>query len=136
MLKNLYTAAFYEKSCFLVKILVLVTACLMHLSGYMIAIIEVDRYLRIKYYAKFKNHMVSKNCIDIHMFWISACFLSSGNDNSRFGIRTRSICRTSLLNNVVGMIIILQVKTVRTSRDMHNMSTVATSERINKKVTK
>ena len=37
---------------------------------------------------------------------------------------------------IVGMIIILQVKTILTSRDVHFMSTVATSEIINKKVTK
>ena len=37
---------------------------------------------------------------------------------------------------IVGMVIIPQVKTIRTSRNVHNMSTVANSEIINKKVTK
>ena len=137
--QNLYTAAFYEKSCFLVKILVFVTAFLTHLSGYMITIIGVDRYLRIKYYAKFKTIWSAK---------IVLIFICSGSLLAFFQAVMVTVGLALELDRfvvpvyftmdlvVVGVTIILQVKTIRTSRDAHNMSTVATSERINKKVTK
>ena len=113
MLKNLYTAAFYEKSCFLVKILVFVTAFLMHLSGYMIAIIGVDRYCRIKYYVKFKNLWSAK---------IVLIFICSGSLLAFFQVVMITVGLVLELDRfvvpvyftmdlvVVGVTIILQVK--------------------------
>ena len=137
--QNLYKAAFYEKSCLVVKILLFLTAFLMHLSGYMIAKIGVDRYLRIKYYAKFKTIWSAKIvlifiCSGSFLAFFQAVMIIVGLvlELDRFVVPVY----VTMDVVVVGMIIILQVKTIRTSRDVHNMSAVATSERINKKVTK
>ena len=132
--QSLFTAASYEKNCLLVKILIL-----SGLSGYMIAIIGVDRYLRIKYYAKFKTIWSTK---------IVSILICSGSFLAFFQAVMKTVGLVLELERfvvpvyvamdvaVLGMIIILQIKTIRTSRDVHNMSAVASSERINKKVTK
>ena len=137
--QSLFTAASYEKNCLLVKILIFVTAFLTHLSGYMIAIIGVDRYLRIKYYAKFKTMWPTKIvsillCSGSFLAFFQAVMITVGLvlELERFVVPVYVAMDVAVL----GMIIILQIKTIRTSRDVHNMSAVASSERINKKVTK
>ena len=137
--QNLFTAAGYEKSCLLVKIHIFVFAFLMHLSGYMIAIIGVDRYLRIKYYAKFKVIWSAKIvlifiCFGSFLALFQAVMITVGLilELDRFVVPVY----VTMDVVIIGIIIILQVKTIRTSRNAHNTSTVAISERINKKVTK
>ena len=137
--QNLFTALSYEKNCLLMEIVLFVNAFLMHLSGYMIAIIGVDHYLRIKYYVKFRTIWSTKIVL---IFIFSGSFLAFFQavmitvglvlELDRFVVPIYVTMDVAVL----GMIIILQVKTIRTSRDVQNMSTVATSERINKKVTK
>ena len=137
--QTLFTAVSYEKNCLLLKILVFVTAFLAHLSGYMVAIIGVDHYLRIKYYVKFKTIGSTKTVLIL---------ICSGSFLALFQVVMITVGLVLELNRcvlpvyitmevtILGMTIILQVKTIQTSRDVHNMSTVSTSERINKKVTK
>ena len=137
--QTLFTAVSYEKNCLLVKTLVFVTAFLTHLSGYMIVIIEVNRYLRIKYYVKFKTIESTKTvliliCSGSFLALFQAVMITAGLvlELNRFVLPVYVTMDVAVL----GMTIILQVKTIRTSRDVHNMSTVSTSERINKKVRK
>ena len=53
--QNLFAVTTYEKNCLIEGIAVFVIVFLLYLSEYMTAIIGVDRYLRIKYYVKFKT---------------------------------------------------------------------------------
>ena len=50
----LYILELYFSSCSIVTASVFASVFLAHLSGYTIAIIGIDRYIRIKYYSKFK----------------------------------------------------------------------------------
>ena len=137
--QNLFTASTYEKDCLLEDLVEFVTIFFMHLSGYMIAIIGVDHYHRIKYYVKFKTILSTKIllifiCSGSFLAFFQAIMITAGLELEldRFVV---SVYFTMDIVVVV-MVTILQVKTIRTSRDVHNMLTVATSEKINKKVTK
>ena len=137
--QTLFTAVSYEKNCLLVKILAFVTAFLTHLSGYMIAIIGFDRYLRNKYYVKFKTIGSTKTvliliCSGSFLALFQVVMITPGLvlELNRFVLPVYVTMDVTILC----MTTILQVKTIRTSRDVHNMSTVSTAERINKKVTK
>ena len=137
--QNLFIASNYQKNCLLEELVEFVTIFFMHLSVYMIAIIGVDRYHRIKYYVKFKTIWSTKIllvfiCSGPFLAFFQAIMITAGLELEldRFVV---SVYFTMDIVAVV-MVIILQVKTIRTSRDVHNMSTVATSEKINKKVTK
>ena len=52
--QTLYTTMFYVQSCLITHAFIFVSVLAVHLSVYMISIIGVDRYLRIKHYASFK----------------------------------------------------------------------------------
>ena len=52
--QNLQTTIFYEKNCVLMDLSLIISVLCVHLSMYSIAIIGIDRCLRIKHYANFK----------------------------------------------------------------------------------
>ena len=53
--QNLSTATFYIIQCSLHVASLISKAFLLHLSMYVVAVISIDRYVRIKYYANFKR---------------------------------------------------------------------------------
>ena len=108
----------------------------MHLSGSVIATIGGDRYHRIKCYVKFKTISSTKIllifiCSESFLAFFQAIMITAGLELEldRFVV---SVYFTMDIVVVV-MVIILQVKTIRTSRDVHNMLTVATSEKSTRK---
>ena len=134
--QNLFTASTNEKNCLLEELVEFVTTFFMHLSGYVIAIIGVDRYHRIKYYVKFKTISSTKIllifiCSGSFLAFFQAIMITAGLELEldRFVV---SVYFTMDIVVVV-MVIILQVKTIRTLRDVHNISTVATSEKSTRK---
>ena len=52
--QNLHKPIWHEKNCLLMDMHVFIAVFLVHLSMYTIAIMGIDRYLRIKHYANFK----------------------------------------------------------------------------------
>ena len=52
--QNLFTPLLYEENCLVSSISQFLSVFFTHLSGYSIAIIGIDRYVRIKFYANFK----------------------------------------------------------------------------------
>ena len=56
---------FYVQSCLITHAFIFVSVLAVHLSVYMISIIGVDRYLRIKHYASFKATWTTKVLISL-----------------------------------------------------------------------
>ena len=50
----LFTIEFYNANCLVATTCLFVSVFLTHVSGYTIAIIGIDRYIRIKYFVNFK----------------------------------------------------------------------------------
>ena len=62
--QNLFMASFYERNCLLQKILRFFSLFLTHFSCYIITILGIDRYIRIKYFTKFKTIWTKKVVIN------------------------------------------------------------------------
>ena len=58
--QNLKTTILYEKNCLIMDTYTFVTVILVHLSMYIIAILGVDRYVRIKQFVKFNFLWISR----------------------------------------------------------------------------
>ena len=110
-----------------------------HFGSYIVALLGVDRYLRIKHYSNFKSIWATKvttTFITVMLFLASLqalmITLSSTLEESRivlpFYIRIDGI--------MIGTVAFLQINTIQTSNTLHNGSSVNSSERINKKITK
>ena len=65
--QNLFMASFYERNCLLEKVLRFISTFFIHFSCYIIAILGVDRYIRIKFFPKFKT-LWTKNVVLTFMF--------------------------------------------------------------------
>ena len=89
--QNLFVATFYEKKCFLQRLFRILSTFLVHLSCYTIALMGIDRYIRIRYYVKFKSMWITKVvtiaiCMSFSLLclkqscWKLVCL--SGKDNS------------------------------------------------------
>ena len=136
--QNLFMAITYGAKCSVIHASVCVSTFLAHLSSYTIAIIGIDRYVRIKYYTNFRaiwttNVVTSLIC--------AACLIAS------FKAITLGVALTLQkgeaiihVNDVmdgfiVGIIILLQLLTIRRSIAVQRESTVG-EPRFNKKIVK
>ena len=137
--QNLCTTLFFENTCF-VRILVLFTmVCLVHLSMYSIAIIGIDRYLRIKRRVSFKKIWTAKV---VSTLLSISCFLAlfqglmttMGLLLKKLEIGVPIYVGIDIL--ILGVIIFLQILTIRSSNNLFNESEIASSKKINKRVTK
>ena len=137
--QSLLTALFYATHCSFVEVYAFFSVFLLHTSGYTIAMIGVDRYLRIRFYAIFKTIWTTKKVLKLTLILfglalfqavIIAAGLLLGKEQfvMPFYITVDAI--------VIGTIILLQILTIQTSNAVHKESTIVTSERINKKITK
>ena len=112
---------------------------LTHLSGYTIAIIGIDRYIRIKYYSKFKAIWTTR--VVLVLFYIE-CLLALFQalmmtiDLSLKKEQVIAPVYSSVDSIVLATMILLQLQTIRISNALYNGSTVNTLDRIDKKITK
>ena len=112
---------------------------LAHLSGYTIAIIGIDRYIRIKYYSKFKTIWTTR--VVLVLFYVE-CILALFQalimtiDLSLNKKQVIAPVYISMDSIVLATIILLQLQTIRTSNALYNESTVSTLDRVDKKITK
>ena len=79
--QNLQTAIFYEKNCLLMDSCLIISVLCVHLSMYLIAIIGIDRYLRIKHYANFKalwtaRVVLTLICIGVFLSFFQATIIA------------------------------------------------------------
>ena len=137
--QTLFTTMFYVQSCLVAHASIFVSVFAVHLSMYTIEIIGVDRYLRIKHYAHFKEIWSTK--VVISLITITTIFAFFQAVMKTIGLLSNQKLTTEAIyiatdSIILGMIIFLQVLTVRRSNVIHNESQITTTERIDKKITK
>ena len=135
--QNLLTTILYEKNCLLMGMCTFITVFFVHLSMYTIAIIGIDRYLRIKHYANFKA------------LWTSRTVSASISVGAFLALLQAIMTLTGLLLEkeyivipvysaidglIISGIIFLQLLTMRTSNAVYNESRITTSENTSKKI--
>ena len=137
--QTLFTTMFYMQSCLVARVSVFASVFAEYLSIYTISIIDVDRYLRIKYYASFKVIRTTKVIISL----ISVTFIFDVFQAvmTTIGLLSDQKLITGTIYVVVDSIILcmiffLQVLIVQTSNAMNNESKITITERIDKKITK
>ena len=137
--QNLYTIYFYEKNCFVKLACTSISIFLSHISGYVIAILGIDRYLRIKYYTNFKTLWTARVVYTLICF---ASFLAAFQAviiTMSWLLKTEQIAifiYVAMDATIMGTIIFLQIRTIQTSNAVHSESTFSAAGRTNKKITR
>ena len=125
--QNLSTATFYIIQCSLHVASLISKAFLLHLSMYVVAVISIDRYVRIKYYANFKR------------IWTTLALFQALMVTVAFILRKPRIGKlvyAAMDCMIIGVIFWLQIQTIRTSNAINSELTISTLGNINKKIAK
>ena len=137
--QNLLFAMFYTTKCSIIEAYLFLVTLSLHLSCYTLAIIGVDRYLRIKHYRNFRTIWTRR--VVLKLFFVAvflallqAVLVLAGSVLGKQHIVTPFYIAVDGV--VIGLITFLQVQTIRTSNAVHNESTAVASDIINKKITK
>ena len=148
--QNLKTTILYEKNCLIIDTCAFVNVFLVHLSMYTIAIIGVDRYLRIKHHLNFKALWTTRVIIvlisiEVFLSLLQATMVLIGLAS---GIEYIVIPIYFTIDGlIITGIIFLHILTIRASSAIFKNSRritfserigsrIAISARINKKITK
>ena len=137
--QSLITAIFIGAPCLIYVAFTFVATFLSHMSNYIISILGVDRYFRIKHYATFRamwtTKVVSKlMCIVFFLALIQAVTITTG---TLLGREYIAMSIYIVIDGfVIGTITFFQIKTIKTSNALQNQSTIVISNRINKKISK
>ena len=137
--QTLFTTMFYVQNCLFAHASIFVLVFAVHLSIYTISIIGVDCYLRIKHYTSFKVIWTTK--VVISLISIATIFALFQAVMTTIGLLSDQKLITETIyiaadSIILGMIIFLEILTVRTSNSIHKESQITTSERIDKKIAK
>lgn len=132
--QNVFLFAFYEKDCAIQRPFRILSKFFAHLTGYVVALLGIDRYIRIKYYANFKS--VWKSEVVITLLFIESLLaifqtvmLEVGLTYSRGQIAIIVYCVTD--GFTISMIIFLQIQTFRTPNALQSVSPLSSASRGN-----
>ena len=137
--QNLKTTILHEKNCLIMDINTFVNVFLVHLSMYTIAIIGVDRYLRIKHHLNFKVLWTTRVIIvfisiEVFLSLLQAIMALIGLGS---GIEYIVIPIYFTIDGIIITgIIFLQILTIWASSAIFNGSRIAITARIDKQITK
>ena len=137
--QNLLTAVLYVRNCLLLVAQAAVTVFLTHFSVYIIAVIGMDRYVRIKHYLNFKVIWTTRTVlilifIGFGLTLFQAVIITIGFLLWKWEIVTPIHLSVDII--VIGITILLQIKTIRTSNAIFHKTEMVNSEMINKRITK
>ena len=137
--QNLYTTVFFDNICFIRIALTFTWIFFVPLSAYSIAIISIDRYLRIKKYMNFKEIWTARvvssllTCATFFAF-CQAIMITGGFVLGKFNIVLIIYCGINIV--IFSVIVFLQILTMRSSNVLHDQSAIVSSRKINKRITK
>ena len=137
--QKIFFAAFYGTSCFIKICFRIVTIFLTNLSGYIIAVLGIDRFIRIKYYATYKTILTTTFILALMTIACSAALISAVRIAVGFHLRKEQAFTTvSFVFGVMVLMIVtlLQALVIQTSNAVHSISTIDASQLTNKKITK
>ena len=132
--QSLLAMILHEKSCS-----TFLSVFFYHFGSYIVALLGVDRYIRVKHYSNFRNILTTKvaTILIIAIFFLASLHASMITLSSKLQEYKISL---SLYIAVDGIIVVLvaflQINTIQTSNALHSEAAVSNSERINKKITK
>ena len=129
--QNFYIAVIYGTNCLAGLIARVFSVFLINLSSYTIAIMGVDRFIRIKYYASFILTLVSIACLAA---LVNAVGLTIGFLLKLDQIFTRVNFFISAI--ILSTVTFLQVLVIRTSNTVHMESKIDLAHAANKIITK
>ena len=135
--QNLQTISLYEKSCSTLDISLFATVFSVHLSMYTIAIIGIDRYLRIKHYANYKAFWTTRVVLVFISIAVFLAFIQA--IMTLVGLLSgKKYITLPIYYTIDGLIIIgitlLQILTIRTSNAVCRESTIDASRKTNKTI--
>ena len=137
--QNIFFAVFYGTSCFIKMSFRIATIFLRHWSGYIIAVLGIDRFIRINYYAAFKTRFTTTFILASMAIACSAALISAVGIAVGLHVRKERVFTTiSFVFGVMVIIIVtlLQVLVIQTSNAVHSISTIDASQLTNKKIVK
>ena len=137
--QNSHTPIWHEKNCLLMDIHVFIAVFLVHLSMYTIAIMGIDRYLRIKHYANFKAIWTKRVVLtfisgEIFLAFLQAIMTLIGLITEKEYIVVPAYY--AIDGSIISGVVFLQILTMRTSNAVCNESRIAASRNTDKKITK
>ena len=137
--QNLLFVMLFSTKCSVIEAFLFVSVFLLHSSCYTVALIGVDRYLRIKHCGDFKNFWTTRvilklTCAVIFLALLQAVLVLTSVLMGKEHISKPIYFTIDAV--VIVLITFLQYQTIRKTNALNNASTVAASEIINKKVTK
>ena len=137
--QSLLAVLLHGKYCSFKIAFIFLSVFFYHFGSSIVALLGVDRYLRIKYYSNFRSIWTTKVAATLiivisFLEFLQALIitLSSILEENK-NILPIYITIDSI---IIGTVAFLQIKSIRMSNALHNESTVSRSERINKKITK
>ena len=137
--QNLSTATFYIIQCSLHVASLISKAFLLHLSMYVVAVISIDRYVRIKNYANFKRIWTTKIVFTLIFISFSLALFQTLMVTMAFILRkprTGTLVYVAMDCMIIGAIFWLQTQTIGTSNAINSELTISTLGNINKKIAK
>ena len=137
--QNLFVALFFQKDCSLQTAFRSLSVFLMHLSGYTIGIIGIDRYVRIKHYASFKALWTKRAVLSLICAVLLLALFQVLLVEIALKFRKEKIflpINMAIDSILIRIVVFLQVKTIRTSNAVADNSSLVDAERINKIITK
>ena len=138
-LQNLYTGFLFENLCSAVRVFLFISVFFLHMSVYIIAVLGIDRYLRIKQPVKFKAFWKTKTVFALISIATFISFLQALLPVIGLLVEIQFI--VSLIYYLIDgsflvATIVLQLLTIRTSNAIHKDSKIDAADKTNKVITK
>ena len=137
--QNLYTTFLFENFCSAGGLFIFISIFFLHMSVYTIAVLGIDRYLRIKQPVKFKAFWTTKTIFTL-MFIVTFVSLFQAILPIIGMLLEMQYIVSPIYYSIDGSlfvtIILLQLLTIRTSNAVHKDSTTNTADKTNKVITR
>ena len=121
--QNLLFVIFFLTKCSVIEAFLFLSAFLLHSSCYTVALIGIDRYLRIKHFGHFKTFWTTRvvlrlTCAAVFLPSIQAVLVLTAAILRKEHIGTPIYLTIDVV--VIGPITLLQVETIRKTNTLHN----------------
>ena len=128
--QSLLAVILHGKYCSFKRAFTFLSVFLYHFGSYIVALLGVDRYLRIKHYFNFRSIWTTKVATTLIVVMFSLASLQALMITLSSAIEERKIVMyfyTSIGGIIIGPVAFLQIKTIRTTNVLHDESILRTS---------
>ena len=137
--QNLYTGFLFKNLCSAVNVFIFISIFLLHVSVYTIAVLGIDRYLKIKHPVKFNVFWKTKTVFALISIATYISLLQA--IMSIIGLLVEiqyiiSIMYYLIDGSFLVVVMVLRLLTIHTSNAVHKDSTIDAANKTNKAITK